>query len=268
MGLLVLTDLDGTLLDHDTYSHAAADPALRLLRRRGVPLVLCSSKTRAEMLLIHHELGLGDPFIAENGGGIFAPESHPLAREVGWRPAGEGWRVFPLGLSIGEVRRRLATFGPALSARGFGEMDEALVARLTGLSPEAAARARAREFNEPLVLAHPERDAPAFSRAAEQAGLTATRGGRFFHLLGGGDKGRAARLELDWYSRRDPELFSAALGDAENDLPLLREVDRAYLLARPDGSHADLHLPGLLRLKEPGPAGWNRAVLALLEERP
>ncbi len=46
---LVATDLDGTLLDRETYDFAPARPALDALRERGVPLVLVSSKTRAEM---------------------------------------------------------------------------------------------------------------------------------------------------------------------------------------------------------------------------
>ena len=71
--LLVVTDLDGTLLDHETYSYAEAAPALAELRRRGIPLVLASSKTRAEMELLHAELGLSDPFICENGAAICTP---------------------------------------------------------------------------------------------------------------------------------------------------------------------------------------------------
>lgn len=34
---LVFTDLDGTLLDHDTYSWEAARPALDRLKRQQVP---------------------------------------------------------------------------------------------------------------------------------------------------------------------------------------------------------------------------------------
>ena len=55
--LLVATDLDGCLLDEETYSYEAARPALDALARRRVPLVLCSSKTRAEMQPLARELG-------------------------------------------------------------------------------------------------------------------------------------------------------------------------------------------------------------------
>ncbi len=46
---IVFSELDGTLLDAKTYRFDAARPTLELLRTRGIPLVLCSSKTRREM---------------------------------------------------------------------------------------------------------------------------------------------------------------------------------------------------------------------------
>ena len=71
---LVFSDLDGTLLDHNTYGWKEAVPALELCRTRGVPVILASSKTRAEMDVLRRRLSLSAPFISENGGGIFFPE--------------------------------------------------------------------------------------------------------------------------------------------------------------------------------------------------
>jgi mannosyl-3-phosphoglycerate phosphatase len=266
MGLVVFSDLDGTLLDHHDYSYEPAQPALAALRERGAPLVLCSSKTRAEMLHLWHALGLTAPFITENGGGVFIPKEHRLAAEPGWRPAGDGWRVRRLGLPIEEVRQRFAGFKERFGARGFGDLDDAEVAGLTGLSPAQASLARRREFSEPVVLPEPDAQAGEFAAAAGQAGLETTRGGRLFHLLAGGDKGKAVRQVAELYRLEDAGLTTAALGDAQNDLAMLAMVDRPILVARPDGSHAEMELPGLVREKRPGPAGWNAAVLALLAE--
>ena len=266
MALVVFTDLDGTLLDHHDYSWQAARPALAALKAAGAELVPCSSKTRAELLLLWDELGLAGPLISENGGGVFLPEAHVLAALPGWRPAGPGWLAHPLGLGIAEVRRRLAVFKDIFGLRGFGEMSDQEVADLTGLDPRRAGLARRREFNEPLLPASPALDGQALAQAARQACLAITRGGRFLHALGGGDKGRAVALLSDMYRQGDPALLTAGLGDAPNDQGLLAAVDRPFLVARPDGSHADIDLPGLVRVPLSGPAGWNRAVLSLLEE--
>src|SRR4030043_2006608 len=71
--LIIFTDLDGTLLDRKTYSFEPAEPALNLIRTMGIPLVLSSSKTRAEIELYRRKLENEHPFISENGGGIFIP---------------------------------------------------------------------------------------------------------------------------------------------------------------------------------------------------
>ncbi len=47
---IVFSDLDGTLLDHHTYSFQEATEALDALRKRAIPLILCTSKTRSELL--------------------------------------------------------------------------------------------------------------------------------------------------------------------------------------------------------------------------
>ena len=52
---LVATDLDGCLLDEGTHSRCGTEEALSSLRRDGVGLVLCSSKTRAEIAKLELE---------------------------------------------------------------------------------------------------------------------------------------------------------------------------------------------------------------------
>ncbi|KAF5413010.1 MAG: Glucosyl-3-phosphoglycerate/mannosyl-3- phosphoglycerate phosphatase [Candidatus Methanocomedens sp.] len=73
---VIYTDMDGTLIDHDTYSYEAALPALDLIRKRNIPLVFCTSKTRAELEVYCKELEIYHPLISENGGAIFIPEDY------------------------------------------------------------------------------------------------------------------------------------------------------------------------------------------------
>jgi mannosyl-3-phosphoglycerate phosphatase len=91
---VVFSDLDGTLLDHNTYGWQAAQPALNLCKKCHVPIVLVSSKTRAEMELLRGELSVSAPFVSENGGGIFSkvtalrrfPQGPPSMRGFGNGP--------------------------------------------------------------------------------------------------------------------------------------------------------------------------------------
>jgi len=71
--LVIYTDLDGSLLDHDSYSHAAADALLAELEVHGVPVIIASSKTRSEQIALRNELSNHHPFIVENGAAVFIP---------------------------------------------------------------------------------------------------------------------------------------------------------------------------------------------------
>jgi mannosyl-3-phosphoglycerate phosphatase len=251
---LVATDLDGTLLDRETYGFAGARPALEALRQAGVPLVLCSSKTRAEMERLAAAIGVSGPLVVENGGAIVEPGGAVLV--------------------LGATRDRLLEELPAVAreagvrARPFAEMSVAEVAGLTGLPEEEAALAMRREYDEPFVVEGPPGRDPAvdarLDRAARERGLRVTHGGRLHHLTGPSDKGEALRA-ITGASRGDGDVVG--LGDAANDLPLLLAVTRPVVMPRPDGTvdpALAARLPGVERAPGPGPAGWSAAVLAVL----
>lgn len=266
---IVVTDLDGTLLDLHTRSWAPAEPVLRRLRELEVPVVLCSAKTRAEILPLREELGNKDPFIAENGGAVYVPKGYfsfafPHDREFG------GFAVVELGLPYAEIRRRIRKIRRELGVpfRGFGDLSAEEVAQLTGLSLEEAQRAKEREYDETLLLGElPPRDRERVRKALERAGLRWTHGGVFDHTLGRtSDKGKAARRLLELYRREFGDVRSVGLGDSRNDEPLLRAVDLPVLVQKPDGTWEDLDLPGLSRVEGVGPAGWRRAVEEIVLE--
>jgi mannosyl-3-phosphoglycerate phosphatase family protein len=147
--LVLITDLDGTLLAQRDYSWAAARPALRRLARLGVPLVFCSSKTRAEILFWRRRLGNRHPFISENGGGIFLPAGYFSGLEH--LPLIDGLPTIVLGSPYSRLRGEFVSLRQRLGAavRGFGDMTDAEVAALTGLSRGQARLARQRDFDEP-----------------------------------------------------------------------------------------------------------------------
>ena len=76
MKKVIFTDLDGTLLDYDTYSFEEAVPAIKEAEDKKVPIVICTSKTRAEIEYWREKIGNNHPFVSENGGGIFIPKKY------------------------------------------------------------------------------------------------------------------------------------------------------------------------------------------------
>ena len=54
--VVIYSDLDGTLLDYDSYSFKASAEALDLIRSKNIPLILCTSKTRKEIELYRKQI--------------------------------------------------------------------------------------------------------------------------------------------------------------------------------------------------------------------
>lgn len=256
---IVFTDLDGTLLGSDTYSHEPAAPALAALKRHGAIVVLASSKTRPELEDLSSQLELRFPLIAENGGAILLPR------------AKGGFRSLQLGVARSVLVHALREIAHETSLRltGFSSLRPEDLVQLTGLSMQQAQRALVREFDEPF-LAPASAPLEVLASAAESRGLRVSRGGRFLHLTGRSDKGRATTLLFSHLSRKLSGLRSMGLGDAANDLPMLRAVMRAIVVPDRTGRPAPELLagaPGAELAPFPGPRGWNAAVLAVLQDR-
>lgn len=284
---LVFTDLDGTLLDHDTYGWEAAIPALEYCRTRGTPVVIVSSKTRSEIDALRRKLSLSAPFISENGGGIFFPkETFPdpppgsISAEGPAGPAGlptgsaagteTGLWEISLGVpyarliqALGDIRNELKW-----DIKGFSDMGPDEISRLTGLHKRDAQCAAMREYDEPfIILGNELGDLTPLYRAAENRGLLITSGGRFYHLQGKNDKAKGMERVTAWYRARYKDVVAIALGDSPNDFAMLERADIPVLIrSRRTFPGLKRRIPRLTISDQPGPAGWNSALLDILSQ--
>ncbi len=264
--ILVFSDLDATLLDHRSYSFEPARPALRLLQEKGIPLILCSSKTRAEIEPIRAALANADPFISENGGAVFIPEGY-FIHELAAARREAGYFVLEFGTPYRRLREVISELQDRLPGqiRGFGDLLVEEIAELTGLSEPEAALAKKREYDEPFLLSE-SASLGTIKKVAEAAGLKITQGGRFFHLTGDNDKGKAVRLLRTIYKNAGARsLKTIGVGDSPNDLSLLENVDFPVLVQKPGGRYdPSIRLSHLIRAPGEGPEGWRAAILDLL----
>jgi len=261
---VIFTDLDGTLLRYDNYSFEEAADALELIRRKGIPLVLCSSKTRQEIELYRERLSNRDPFVSENGGGIFIPEGYfTKSPDVGLRHD-DKYRVITIGKRYGELRDgliRLRQMG--FRVKGFGDMTVEEIVALTGLSPGEARLSKERDFDEPFIVENGT-DEERLRDAIMSLGLNYTVG-KYYHLLGDSDKGKAVRILASLYRREFGDIRTIAVGDSPNDIPMLEAVDIAVIVQKPGGLYdGRITVPGALRAEGVGPEGWNRAIKELV----
>ncbi|MEW6586521.1 MAG: HAD-IIB family hydrolase [Nitrospirota bacterium] len=265
---VIFTDLDGTLLDYRTYSFEAAMPALQELRDKDIPLVLCSSKTRSEIERYREKIQNDHPFISENGGGIFIPKSYFKSgiQNLEFRIRTEdGYLIITLGASYADLRKAVRELqAEGFGVRGFGDMTAEEVAKRTGISIDEAVMAKERDFDEPFVFEGDAEQAQRLLKAITAKGFRHTQG-RFYHMLGDRDKGKAVQILIDLYRKTYGDVVSIAIGDSSNDIPMLGVADYPVVVQKPDGKYdSRLNVPNLIRAGGIGPDGWNKAVLRLI----
>ncbi|QKJ87592.1 Mannosyl-3-phosphoglycerate phosphatase-related protein [Paramixta manurensis] len=252
--LMIVTDLDGSLLDHHTYCWSPAQPWLTRLQQHAIPLVICSSKTAAEIIPLQQQLGLSNaPFIAENGALVQYQDAHdaPLRHYFGKR--------------YSEICRLLHPLHHQFRFTGFADFSEQEVAEMTGLSLHDAMLSRRREASETLIWRDSEAQRIRFQQHLAQEGLTLIQGGRFWHVMSSnGGKGAAlAWLLQNIQTPKAKSWLTLGLGDGPNDAPMLDSVDYAVIIKGYSKFPVELTRTdeeNVYRTNAYGPEGWSEGL--------
>lgn len=259
---VVFTDLDGTLLDKK-YSFRKALPALRLLKKKKIPLVISTSKTRAEIEVFRKKLGNTDPFVSENGGAIFIPKNY-FSFKYKFDEVKGKYKVIEIGLPTKKVKKKLNAIKKKFSGRIYFLFSEARakeVARDSGLSVKMALKAKKREYTETFRV---EGDRKELKRLARRNGMHFTEGTNYFHLMGDNNKGKAVRILMKLFRKKLGRVSSVGLGDAANDKEMLMEVDKAFLVQKYNKKF--FKLKRAKKVRGIASIGWNKAVKELVRE--
>jgi mannosyl-3-phosphoglycerate phosphatase len=277
--ILVFTDLDGTLLDHDTYEFADALPALKLLQSLNIPLIPTTSKTVAEVLQISHRLDNPHPFIAENGCIIGLPDGYFNETDL---------RLISGTLTQKHTSYTLLTLAPLYAEvlsvlqllrdkqgfrfQGFNDMTACEISKLTQLPLPRAELAKQRMCSEPLIWLGDDVSLQAFKAALQQHDLQLVQGGRFWHVFGHTDKGFAMQQLIALYQRHGiANATTIAVGDSPNDIDMLDKAHIAIVIKRKDGSklaypEKDKPRNHVIVSDKPGPAGWNNSLADVIQQ--
>ncbi|AFU98218.1 HAD-IIB family hydrolase [Simiduia agarivorans] len=269
---LVFTDLDGTLLDHFNYSFAKAVPMLAALRQHDIPLIIATSKTFAEVQPLRSQLRNGYPFIVENGAGIYLPLSF-LPEEQLHQFSGVALHQGYWRLALSQPRAYWQTLltQAAKDFHGlfasFTQLGTEGIARATGLSHQDARLANEREFSEPVLWLGDDNRKSQFIVHMTALGANVLEGGRFLHITGNSNKGRAMQWVADAFALRDGHRFTTlAAGDGKNDVPMLELADAALVMRSPVNPTLCLNRShGYIESPCAGPLGWAKGINHFLQ---
>ena len=265
---LVVTDMDGTLLNHHDYRVDAARPMLAKLQQASIPVIFNTSKTLAELLELVRQLDNQHPFIVENGSAIYIPRDYfpPSCMPAQVKPSqiAPDYLVLVMGMELDAIQAFVDRVQPA--AINFIDCTLEQAMQLTGLDRRQVESARSRQFSIPLWFSDTA-DEQDFAEQAIAAGFGVLRGGRFLHVLGSCDKGKSMLALRRLYRDCAQTGYTLiALGDSPNDLLMLQQADIAVLVKSPSSATVALDHSCRIDTAQTAPEGWVEGVQAALNQ--
>jgi len=251
----IVSDVDGTLMDH-FYDLTPAKETITWLQRLGIPVILCTSKTKSEVKIIRDDLNLKDPYIVENGGAIYGEYSD-----------GKEWEII-LGKSYKILEEILNNLSKNINfkLRPLNTLSDDEATNLTGLQGDSLNLMRDRHWSMPF-LNPPDTFDEDLKRLCEIYDVDIFRGNRMSHLLSkNSNKGIAIKTLLNKNKNLNVQIIG--LGDSPNDLPLLMNSNYKIIISGIKGPNQLLlnQLKGneFCISKKPHGYGWKEEVYKLV----
>lgn len=264
--LVVFANLDSVLFERGIGPADPARHAITALAVHHVPLVLCSSRTRAEIELVQQKLGLPHPFISENGSAVYVPPGY-FPQAPASAVVRSGYHVIETGIPYRDVVSTLHRLARQLHVgiESFSQMSVEEVSRAYGLSLLDARLAKLRDHAEPFRFTDATPKARArLLHALSSVGFQCLDDGRFYHALARVDVAARVRLLKSLYTDSRPVVV-AGVSDRLDDLPILQQMDVSVVV---QGGRATAELfralphTSLTRMTEQ--AGWTEAMNSLV----
>ena len=255
--LWVVSDVDGTLMDH-SYDLTPAKETIKTLQKLSIPVILCTSKTAAEVKVIRNELNLTDPYIVENGAAIYGEF---LKKPNGEIILGKKYEFLEeiLNLISKEIDYKLTPLN---------NLTDQEATQLTGLEGPSLNLMRDRHWSMPFL------NPPSFLEekiniCSKKFKVDIFKGNRMSHLLStDSNKGKAINTLKKYSNIKDIQIIG--LGDSPNDLPLLLNSDFKIVIPGINGPNLNL-LDQLKNFEftlasEPNGYGWKNEINKLINK--
>lgn len=261
--LVIFTDLDGTLLNHNDYSYAAAEPALNFIRKYNIPLIFTTSKTAIEIEDLCKQTDFYHPYIAENGGLVATPEGYFSDFQTT-----KVYKKHIIGKKRSDISLVLQNLADSYHFKSFKDMSTQELIDHTGLDKQQAIYANQRDTTEPLLWLDEKSKLTNISAELEKYDLRLVSGGRFHHVMGKHDKATTMSTVIENFEKNwNTNITTIALGDSPNDVEMLQTANYGIVIPNPSAPKmcVDKHA-NLRHAEHPGAQGWNDSLSALFKE--
>ena len=258
--VLIFTDLDGSLLDRDTFKFDKISKYIKDLISKGIFIIPNSSKTKKEIDSFNKDLDEDLPFIVENGAAIYNlnlinssfPEKISLSREIS-----EILDIF--NNKISKKYKSKCKFIKNLTS------DKQL--QIFGQSKEKVKLSMKREYSIPLLYDGSKAEKVDLIKSVNNAGLSLHEGGRVINLCDKISKSQAMKHVVKIFKKISKEkLITIGVGDNFNDLDMLKNSDIPCLVFNDKFTMEKINIDNCLVSKNPAPEGWEEVVKLALDK--
>lgn len=267
--IVIFSDIDGTIIDKETYSFEESIEVLHRVLQLKIPVILVSSKSASEIELYRQRMGICDPFVSENGGAVFIPQDYFKNKPEQCFEKGD-YFVRELATPLPTLSEKMEEFQDGLNHEiiFYTDLPAEEIRKISNLPLDEAELSKKRDYDLPFIVKESSdlKDEDIFS-LAEKVQLYITKGGRYYHILSRSDKGKAVTYLKKEFTKYFGNFISVGIGDGPNDLEMLLAVDKPIAVKKPDGTYAEeltRNVPSLIKTNHIGPAGWSEAITNLL----
>ena len=258
--ILIFTDLDGTLLDRDTFKFDSIKIFLNELKNKNIIIIPNSSKTEDEIIEFNNEANFKFPFISENGSIIHKlnilsekfPDKIILSKNIR-----EIQNVFDKN-----INQDLKSKCKVISSLSMSEQT-----RIFGLPENKLKHILKRSCTIPIKFEGNDEEKLRLKKMLLENGLDFKDGGRVLNLGDRVNKADAMKKIIQMLEKKfKTKPKTIAVGDNYNDLEMLKNSEIPCLVKNDKFINKNLKITNLIVSKQSAPEGWAEIVKLALEK--
>ena len=258
--IIIFTDLDGSLLDKDTFKFDEIEDYFKELISKGIKIIPNSSKTENELLDFNEQYNLNLSFIAENGSSIhrlnLIHEHLPNFISMG-RTLDKIYEIYNENIPS-DLKQKIIL----ISKLNYKEQE-----KIFGLPLNKIKLAMKRNHSIPIKFIGSEFEKKKLIKILNDAGLTVQTGGRIMNICDNVNKSKAIVKTLQLISTEiKNEIITIGVGDNHNDIEMLKKSDYACLVKNDNFDSSLVNIENLIKSSEPSPLGWADVIKTAIQK--
>ncbi len=258
--IIIFTDLDGSLLDKDTFKFNIIENYFRELILKNIIIIPNSSKTEAELLDFNKQYNLNLSFIEENGSCIHGlnlinpnlPKKVLISRTVD--------KIYEIYNN--NVPNNLKNKITLIQNLNLKKQEE-----IFGLPLNKLKLAINRKYTIPIKFNGSQIEKYELIEILNNVGLTLQTGGRIINICDNINKSKAMSKIIELISKEiDDEVVTIGVGDNQNDIEMLKLCDHPCLVRNDNFNSALINIDNLIKSTEPSPMGWADVIKTAIQK--